>query len=381
MSVVEGVKKKMKDRIGKKGLVIGIIMLLVLLGSLQSICGKVDVKKSTHVVVTGDGDKTYYAIIAGCSQYEDSRHDLPPFGKPFPESTMKYVYDVLLNASNWDKENIVVLLNEKATKQNILDSFRDMGNIIDGDDIFFFSWNGHGTQVEDVDGDDGDGKDEAICPYDIKIKGGEILNIITDDELDSYFSMIAAEGLFIMFESCMSGGLVDTGNETQHNVSFVDVNEDRRVVVMSTPPDKLGFAMFKIGWPMLMLYGIALSNDFCDIDKNGWISAEEAFHYVDDAYSSLEYEYNLNELNTLLIPLSSLCVFIVCNNFLKQVGINLELRVVISTLCAGYAYIYYHLNTEKLIELMNITQLLMGGENDPNICDGYVGDLDIVKIT
>lgn len=216
-------KKKMRDRIGKKGLVIGIIMLLVLLGSLPSICSRADrnisaiefqlsnkidtitssnfyqdsvksnenskisyEKKSTHVVVPGDGDKNYYAIIAGCSQYEDSRHNLPPFGKPFPESTMKYVYDVLLNASNWDKENIVLLLNEKATKQNILDSFTDMGNIIDGDDVFFFSWNGHGTQVEDIDGDEAlfnpdDKLDEAICPYDTDNNGNELLNIITDD--------------------------------------------------------------------------------------------------------------------------------------------------------------------------------------------------------
>ncbi|MCJ7571597.1 MAG: caspase family protein [Candidatus Thermoplasmatota archaeon] len=236
-------------------------------------------KKSTHIIVPGDGNKEYYAIIAGCTEYKDSSHNLPPFGKPFPESTMKYVYDVLINASNWDEENIVLLLNEKATKQNILDSFTDMGKIIDGDDVFFFSWTGHGTQVVDIDGDDGDGTDEAICPYDVEVKWDTIANIITDDELDSYFSLIGAEGLFIMFESCMSGGLVD--NETQHNYSFVDVNEDRRVVVMSSPPDKKSFLMYNIGWPMLMLYGIAFSNDSCDIDHNGWISASVSISSLD----------------------------------------------------------------------------------------------------
>ena len=222
-------------------------------------------KKSTHVVVPGDGDKEFYAIIAGCSKYEDSWNNLPPPPrKPLPESTMKYVYDVLIESMNWDSENIVLLLNEKATRQNISDNLTYMGSIIDGDDIFLFSWTGHGTQVEDVDGDDGDGLDEAICPYDTKKKNGELLNIITDDELDSYFSLIGAEGLFIMFESCFSGGLVDV--ESQQGFSFVDVDDDRRVVVMSSSPDKSSFAMPDIGWPMLMLYGMAFSDNSCDIN-------------------------------------------------------------------------------------------------------------------
>ena len=335
-------------------------------------------KKSTHVLVPGDGDKKYYAIIAGCTEYKDSRHNLPRFGKPFPETTLKYVYDVLLNTSNWDKENIILLLNENATKQNILGSFMDMGTIIDSDDVFFFSWNGHGTQVEDIDGDDGDGKDEAICPYDTKTEKGELVNIITDDELDSYFSMIAAEGLFIMFESCMSGGLVD--NETQHNYSFVDVNEDRRVVVMSTPPDKKGWAMSKIGWPMLMLYSIALSNDSYDIDNNGWISAEEAFMSVDNAYPFFEYENMLTLMNKFVIPLSTLFAFIYYNIIFKTIGLKLGVRFVVSTLCAGFAYIFYHLTKKQLIEKSILYNKMRGIENNPNICDGYVGDLDIVQI-
>lgn len=335
-------------------------------------------KKSTHVIVPGDGEKKFYAVIAGCSEYQDSRNNIPRLGKPFPESTFRYVYDVLLNASNWEKENIVLLLNEQATKQNIIDSLMAMGNIIDGDDVFFFSWNGHGTQVQDSDGDDGDGKDEAICPYDTRKEGDDIANILTDDELDTYFSMIAAEGLFLMFESCMSGGLVD--NDAHKNYSMVDVNEDRRVVVMSTPPDKKGQGMFEIGWPMLLLYGIAFSNDSCDVNHNGWISAEEAFTYVDNAYPLLEYDYNKKLLNEVAIPFSTVYVFILYNSILRMLGIHVGMRLVMSTLIAVFAYILYHLIERPLIKFMGLLNKLMDSVNDPNICDDYVGDLDIFEI-
>jgi len=338
-------------------------------------------KKSTHVIIPCDGDKDFYALIAGCSKYEDSWNNLPrPPLKPFPESTMKYVYDVLIDSSNWDEDNIILLLNEEATRQNIVDNLAYMGSIIDGDDIFLFSWTGHGTQVDDLDGDDGDGFDEAICPYDTtKNKNGELLNILTDDELDSYFSLIGAEGLFLMFESCFSGGLVDV--EIQQGFSFVDVDDDRRVVVMSTLPDKSGFGMFDIGWPMLMLYGMAFSDNSCDTNLDGWISAEEAFTFVDETYPIIENNFYMSLLN-FSIKLSVIIVFLNTYKFLKKLGVDLGLRIVLSTLVTGYAYIIYQNDSFKklMMEYMEMLHEIYGLENNPNMCDDYLGELNIIKI-
>ncbi len=339
-----------------------------------------NVKKSSYVNIPPDGNKEYYAIIAGCTEYEDSSHNLPSIGKPFPESTMRYVYDILITASNWKEENIKLLLNNKATKQNIIDSFNDMANIVDGDDIFLFSWTGHGTQVIDIDGDDGDGYDEGICPYDTKIKGKELINVITDDELDSYLSLIGAEGLFLMFESCMSGGLVDV--ETEPNYSFVDVNDDRRVVVMSTPPDKLGFAIPEIGWPMLFLYSMAFSDDSCDIDNDGWISAEEAFMYVDNAYPSFENEFILNIIN-ITIPIALIANYFYINTILRILGVKRPIvRCALSLLWTMMAYKIYQKDYTKqlLMEYIRLEWELMGIENNPNISDNYFGELNIIKI-
>lgn len=54
-------------------------------------------------------------------------------------------------------------------------------------DLLWFHYSGHGTQVTDRDGDEQDGKDEAICPLDHKM--------ITDDELKQFLCGTLKEGV------------------------------------------------------------------------------------------------------------------------------------------------------------------------------------------
>jgi len=57
----------------------------------------------------------YYALIAGFCEYENRRNNIPTFFNPFTKSTMKFIYDQLINKSNWKKENVFLLLNGDAT--------------------------------------------------------------------------------------------------------------------------------------------------------------------------------------------------------------------------------------------------------------------------
>jgi hypothetical protein len=82
------------------------------------VCSNIVIKESE--IQTKDETK-YYAIIAACSKYQDSDLNIPkaPF-RPYPERQLKYLYDSLLEAENWNKSNIILLLNEQATRQNII---------------------------------------------------------------------------------------------------------------------------------------------------------------------------------------------------------------------------------------------------------------------
>lgn len=232
----------------------------------------------------------YYAIIVGCSTYKQKRFNIPTFPfKPISENKMMYLYSVLNNAKNWNNDNIILLLNENATKQNIISAFEEMAAIVDSDDIFLFSWCGHGSTIIDDDGDekliDPDDKyDEIICPYDIDKIEGNIVNGISDDELGTLFSNIKAKGMCLIFECCLSGGLVDINpsNNTINKFEKIkhgklDVDGENRIVIMSTKSKTLGRATFLFGWPLTSSFAFALSIFSKNKDKNGFISAEEAF--------------------------------------------------------------------------------------------------------
>ena len=93
------------------------------------------------------------------------------------------------------------LINKKATRQGILDAMKAIiDSAVDGDSIIFQN-SSHGSFVPDQNGDEPDGTDECLCPYDIGTKGP-----ITDDELFELFnSRQKGVKLLLISDSCHSG--------------------------------------------------------------------------------------------------------------------------------------------------------------------------------
>lgn len=90
-------------------------------------------------------------------------------------------------------------------------------------DCVFFHYSGHGTSTYDRDGDEVDGRDEALCP----LGGG----VITDDELRQVFvdRMPAGVSMNMLLDCCHSG----TGSDLRHN--YEDVS---RCMVGGRMPDE-----------------------------------------------------------------------------------------------------------------------------------------------
>jgi hypothetical protein len=300
-----------RSGICKKGLVIGIIMLFIGINMQYSTQGFSTLQSNKTYTTNSlnhsffDNTTHYYAVICACSRYENPRYDLPK-GSPAPVSKLRVLYDALLQTKNWDKENIILLLNQNATKQNITNALEIMSILVGPNDIFLFTWNGHGGEVPDLSGDEAkwdhnDTHNEVICPYDTNRINGNLTNVITDDELGYYFSNIHGKGKCLIFESCLSGGLVDkkpsnsegiqnycrVGEPTIFETDFLrdithpgtlDGNGNNTIVIMSTLPDTLGLATHLTFSPLL--YSVAETiTDGKKYDKNndGFLSAEEIF--------------------------------------------------------------------------------------------------------
>jgi metacaspase-1 len=94
------------------------------------------------------------------------------------------------------------LIDSQATKAAMDKAFRSViGGAVEGD-VVVITYSGHGTYVPDRNGDEVDGLDEALCPYDLQTGGGALI----DDEIHEIF-MTRKPGvrLVLISDSCHSG--------------------------------------------------------------------------------------------------------------------------------------------------------------------------------
>ncbi len=101
------------------------------------------------------------------------------------------------------------LIDAQATHAAMVKALRDLIDGAQKGDTVVFTYSGHGTWVEDTDGDEADGRDEALCPYDIATAGALI-----DDDIRALFDRRAAGvRLLLISDSCHSGS-VTRGDES-----------------------------------------------------------------------------------------------------------------------------------------------------------------------
>ena len=212
-------------------------------------------------------DSEYWAVIVGISDYQGRQNDLP-----VSSIHLKALYTTLLTSDNWQEDHILLLINEQATYANVLYALDWLANQSDDTDIVLFSFQGHGSSIDDIDGDEDDGQDEGIVAWE------GLSGIIVDDILDIKFDKISCKGMFLIFHSCLSGGLIDHANRAAHfSPDFQqDVADDNRVILVSSWDQGLALA-----FPSLtrqLAWGLQEMAD--DDNQNtvgyGVITAEEA---------------------------------------------------------------------------------------------------------
>jgi len=94
------------------------------------------------------------------------------------------------------------------SKENILDNLRWLFESASEGDQLVLTYAGHGSQVEDLNGDENDGFDECLVPADCWARDEP--NIILDDELGAMLSIIHPGAyLTCFFDCCHSGTMLE----------------------------------------------------------------------------------------------------------------------------------------------------------------------------
>jgi len=109
-------------------------------------------------------------------------------------------------------DDLKVMYDEVCTKENVTAAIAEVGARCNDDDYFIFYYSGHGTNIEDLSGEEEDGQDEAFCFVD---DAGQIS--INSCMIDDDFAQIVTDSvpedarIVILTDCCHSGSIADLG--------------------------------------------------------------------------------------------------------------------------------------------------------------------------
>lgn len=150
------------------------------------------------------------ALIIGIDLYKENRLNLEGSGTDADNMAA-----MLVNTLGYKPEQIKVLKDSQATRAGILAAMNDWlaAGSKPGGRVFFY-YSGHGAFVQDQDGDEADGRDEALIPHDAKATPDGPLNTVIDDEIRAVFARLKDREVTAVIDSCHSGTMTRSMSPT-----------------------------------------------------------------------------------------------------------------------------------------------------------------------
>ena len=207
-------------------------------------------KKDINKAVSTDR----WALVVGISDYPGSMNDLN-----FCDNDAHEMKDWLMN-NNFPEENIRILIDSQVTGNNFQTEINWITNNCDGNDDFFFFYSGHG---------DKSGSTTSIVPYDYT--NGDI----TEGQLDNYFDQINCSRMILLFDSCYSGGLIDS------------LTGSNRIIITACDVDESSAESILLKQGIFTYFFLkSYENLNADYNSDKKVTIEEAFTYT--------HNYSLN---------------------------------------------------------------------------------------
>lgn len=101
--------------------------------------------------------------------------------------------------------SVGLLTDSQATKTSIIGAIMAVVQSLGPGDVGVIQFSGHGTWVPDLNGDEPDGRDEAICPVDM---GDDGHNLVIDDEINMLLDSRAAGSRVVLITDCCHSGTI-----------------------------------------------------------------------------------------------------------------------------------------------------------------------------
>ena len=189
--------------------------------------------------------------------------------------------------------NIKILEDQQATLAAVESAFKSW--LIDGvgpQDRVLFYFSGHGSNVQDLNGDEADSVDEALLLYDTAFvpHHGEVqpVNVLLDDHLGALLRSIPSRNVLVLLDACHSGTATRTfgdltaprkvtkqyryqGMPRSRVNGFMEVRDDANFVAISAAGDNES----AIATPRGSLFTLGLQAVIQDAARKRWSLSPE----------------------------------------------------------------------------------------------------------
>jgi Caspase domain/Domain of unknown function (DUF4384) len=136
--------------------------------------------------------------------------------------------EILIQRWGFSPERITMLIDEQASRDNMVAALERIVRESGPQDTVYIHYSGHGSQVEDLNGDEEDGLDETLVPQNGRTAG---VRDIVDDELDEMFAKFRTTNVLIVLDSCHSGTATRA-----FNIRARSVPQDKRIDLYKEAP-------------------------------------------------------------------------------------------------------------------------------------------------
>ena len=219
-----------------------------------------------------------HALLIGISNYPQYKDAEASWTKIHGTNDVQLISPLLAKQGF----KIITLTDNLATHKGIENGFKKLENSVRPGDIVYIHFSGHGQAVEDENGDEADGWDEAFIPYDAQhrykkgVYQGE--NHLLDDELNSHLNSIrkkvGEKGIvYVAMDACHAGSSY-RGEEEDDSVYVrgTDIGFSKNRKPYTPPIDKRGNIRVSSGKGMSHIYMLEACRSYqvnTEIKENG----------------------------------------------------------------------------------------------------------------
>lgn len=209
------------------------------------------------------------ALLVGISKYERGRTQPPDWWNLSSHNDALAMKNVLVDKFGFLESDIAVVEDERATRDGIIGAFRSLIAKAQPGDSVAFHFSGHGQQVADDNGDEVDGLDESLVPFDYSTESAQdgAKTNLRDDALGALLDELAAKmkgpdgklqgNITVFLDSCFSGtatrGVPDKGRMVARGRGWNEKLDGKKPIghaagddglVPAGQPNRAGYVLF-----------------------------------------------------------------------------------------------------------------------------------------